>query len=129
MSISTDTADIEDLKPCVPFFGPCNLKNLQPNTTKLWCRCGLSKTQPWCDGKSHIGTGFQPLKWVVPEKNQSMYAICNCKYTKSPPYCDATHTLVPIEIYNRQKNCSNPHDDSVKLCVKCGWTKEKNLLD
>src|SRR3546814_1076405 len=26
-----------------------------------WCRCGRSKRQPFCDGRSHRGTGFEPL--------------------------------------------------------------------
>ncbi len=77
--------DIEELKLCpnVADFSPCNVQ-LQPGQIKLWCQCGLSKNQPWCDG-SHKGTGFKPLKWVVPEKQQSIYSVCNCKYTSSPP--------------------------------------------
>jgi len=25
--------------------------DLKEGETRLWCRCGLSKTQPWCDGR------------------------------------------------------------------------------
>ena len=31
---------------------------------------------------------MKPLRWRVPCKKQAIYLICNCKYTKSPPYCD-----------------------------------------
>ena len=29
-----------------------NIKDeLKPGQVKLWCACGLSKKQPWCDGE------------------------------------------------------------------------------
>ena len=31
-------------------YGPCNVEDLEPGTTKKWCTCGLSKMQPWCNG-------------------------------------------------------------------------------
>ena len=31
--------------------------------TYWWCACGLSKSQPFCDG-SHKGTSFEPIKYV-----------------------------------------------------------------
>ena len=72
---------------------------------------------------SHTGTGIKPVKWIVPKK-QTLYQVCACKYTKSPPYCDATHTNLPCEIIERQKNCSqsiSSHNDQNKLCTGCGW--------
>ncbi|KAI8847036.1 hypothetical protein BC829DRAFT_397383 [Chytridium lagenaria] len=124
--------DIEDLnnatpcmKPCVPMYGPINVRNLTVGEIKRWCTCGLSKTQPWCDN-SHIGTGFKPLKWVVPGtikdgRPQAMYQICNCKYTKAPPYCDASHTSLPLKYLKAQKECTKDHDAVKKLCVDCGF--------
>jgi len=32
-------------------YGPCTVTDLKEGETRLWCRCGLSKTQPWCDGR------------------------------------------------------------------------------
>lgn len=54
-----------------------------------WCSCGLSRTQPFCDG-SHKGTEFRPLLVEI-DKTQKK-AFCGCKKTKNPPYCDGTHS-------------------------------------
>lgn len=74
---------------------------------------------------SHKGTGMSPLCWIVP-KEQSLFQICNCKYTKDPPFCDATHVNLPCEVLERQANCSKKtaHVDSCKLCTKCGWVPD-----
>ncbi|XP_064615977.1 CDGSH iron-sulfur domain-containing protein 3, mitochondrial-like [Liolophura sinensis] len=93
MAENEEEKDTTKKYPAVALYGPCTVKNLREGDTKLWCACGLSKSQPWCDG-SHKGTGIKPLKWTVP-KAQSLYQICACKYTRDPPYCDATHTNLP----------------------------------
>ncbi|XP_066931762.1 CDGSH iron-sulfur domain-containing protein 3, mitochondrial-like [Clytia hemisphaerica] len=107
--------------PAVPMYGPINIKDeLKPGQIKLWCACGLSKKQPWCDG-SHKGTGISPLKWTVPEnKVQRLFQICNCKYTKAPPFCDATHVYLPLAVKKKQEECSADHSKQVKLCTGCG---------
>lgn len=56
-----------------------------------WCACGLSKTQPFCDG-SHKPTGFSPLIWKA-EKTETVW-LCGCKQTRKKPFCDSTHSTL-----------------------------------
>ncbi len=56
-----------------------------------WCACGLSKTQPFCDG-SHQGTAFTPVKFSVdPRRAGKTLWLCGCKQAKTKPFCDGTH--------------------------------------
>ena len=54
----------------------------------LWCACGKSSQQPFCDG-SHHGSKVKPLKFTA--KRTSEVKFCNCKATKKGPFCDDTH--------------------------------------
>ena len=53
-----------------------------------WCACGLSKSQPFCDGSHKSGT-MTPVKYVASE-SKTVY-FCGCKATHTQPLCDGTH--------------------------------------
>ena len=58
--------------------------------TYLYCQCGYSKDQPFCNGYHH-GSKIKPLKFEV--KSERKVSLCNCKLTKTPPYCDNSHLV------------------------------------
>lgn len=74
-------------KPAIAEKSPIKVE-LKKDKVYLWCSCGKSKNQPFCDA-SHKGTEFKPLKFSV-EETQEKY-LCRCKHTGNPPYCDGTH--------------------------------------
>ncbi|KXS14635.1 hypothetical protein M427DRAFT_99466 [Gonapodya prolifera JEL478] len=98
----------------------------------LYCTCGLSKTQPWCDN-SHEGTGFTPLEWLVPgtevgpeHKPKGIYVpMCICKYSSRLPYCDGSHIHLPTKVEERIAACKQDHSLVEKLCTKCGFVPGK----
>jgi CDGSH iron-sulfur domain-containing protein 3 len=53
-----------------------------------WCACGLSKSQPFCDG-SHKVTNFTPVEFKA-EKNEKVF-FCTCKRSSRKPACDGSH--------------------------------------
>lgn len=63
---------------------------LEPGTYH-WCRCGMSKEQPFCDG-AHRGSDFTPMAFTIDAKKK--VALCQCKRTKNPPFCDGSHLEV-----------------------------------
>lgn len=54
----------------------------------FWCACGLSDTQPFCDG-SHQDTGFSPVRYNATQ-DTTVY-FCGCKATATQPLCDGSH--------------------------------------
>ncbi len=62
---------------------------LEADKAHLWCACGLSKEQPFCDN-THIGKTSVMPKVIKPEKKEKVW-LCQCKQTSNPPYCDGTH--------------------------------------
>ncbi len=64
------------------------LKTTLEAGTYLYCQCGFSSTQPFCNG-SHHGSKFKPL--VVEIEKTRPVSLCTCKLTKTPPYCDNSH--------------------------------------
>jgi CDGSH-type Zn-finger protein len=73
--------------PIVAQRGPYEVE-LEAGKTYLWCACGRSQTQPFCDG-SHAGTGLSPVRFECTVSGTQF--LCGCKQTGDRPYCDGTH--------------------------------------
>ena len=58
--------------------------NVKAGQDYIWCSCGRSKDQPWCDG-SHIGTGLEPIPFTAPITGE--FYMCGCKRSENKPYC------------------------------------------
>lgn len=61
---------------------------LDENEKYVWCACGRSKKQPFCDG-SHKGTGIKPV--VFSPELSGMASVCGCKKSENAPYCNGRH--------------------------------------
>ncbi|MBI5802323.1 MAG: CDGSH iron-sulfur domain-containing protein [Verrucomicrobia bacterium] len=66
------------------------VQKVEPGTY-WWCACGLSKTQPFCDG-AHKGSEFSPSKVEITEAKQ--VAWCMCKHSQNGAHCDGSHKRV-----------------------------------
>jgi len=80
-------------KPHIAARHPIKVE-LEAGECYLWCACGKSKNQPFCDG-SHRGSSFTPLGFKAEETGEAY--LCQCKHTSKPPYCDGSHKRLPEE--------------------------------
>ena len=58
----------------------------------LWCSCGRSASQPFCDG-SHKGSEFLPVAFTAKQDEDVIF--CGCKHTSDRPFCDGAHSNLP----------------------------------
>lgn len=65
--------------------------DVEAGETYRWCRCGKSKSQPFCDD-SHDGSDIEPLEFVA-EKTETIN-LCGCLESGDPPFCDGTHNIL-----------------------------------
>ncbi|GIX26866.1 MAG: hypothetical protein KatS3mg123_0747 [Burkholderiales bacterium] len=92
--------------PVSPQIGPYCVP-VEEGQTYLWCSCGLSATQPWCDG-SHGDSGFKPIAFVAPI-TETFY-MCGCKRSDNKPYCFG--------------NCRGQRRSSSPLQAAVGWDED-----
>ena len=73
--------------PCSPTActgGKVHVVEVEEGRRYVWCACGLSRTQPWCDG-SHEGTGIEPIAFEAPLSAE--FHMCGCKRSDNKPFC------------------------------------------
>lgn len=78
--------------------GPYGVR-LEEGKTYYYCTCGMSKTQPFCDGSHNgyniaNGTNFEPLVFTAAETKTVW--LCGCKQSNNLPFCDGTHANLPV---------------------------------
>ena len=73
-----------------PKIAACEPKqvDLEAGKKYAYCTCGLSASQPFCDG-SHAGTQFKPQVFTAEETESAWF--CQCKRTGNAPRCDGSH--------------------------------------
>jgi len=77
-------------EPVVAQISPYQVE-LEEGRSYLWCSCGLSKRQPFCD-QSHKDTGIEPIRFTA--EATGTFNLCGCKDSDEPPYCDGSHNLI-----------------------------------
>ena len=63
--------------------------DVKAGRTYWWCACGLSNSQPFCDGSHKQARGFEPTEYTV--QSDTKIFFCGCKHSRAKPVCDGTH--------------------------------------
>ena len=62
-------------EPERPQLNPYQVE-LEEGKRYVWCRCGRSKNQPFCDG-AHAGTGIEPLMFTAERMETAGRTFCS----------------------------------------------------
>jgi CDGSH iron-sulfur domain-containing protein 3 len=81
---------MSDEEPLCPQKGPYQV-TLVAGRAYLWCTCGRSARQPFCDG-AHAATSFLPHRFIA--ESSGTFNLCGCKSTDDRPLCDGTHNML-----------------------------------
>ena len=95
------TQELPTIASRKPFY-----KELKAGPRILWCSCGKSKRQPFCDGRSHLGTGFEPIAYQAKQAEEVLF--CGCKHTCTAPFCDGAHSNLPGGYANFDEQAQRP---------------------
>jgi len=88
--------DIKSRKPVVAKKAPIGV-DVEEGKTYYWCTCGLSKSQPFCDG-SHKQVPDHPGPMAYKATESKKLFFCACKSTATAPLCDGSHKKIPASI-------------------------------
>lgn len=91
-------------------------RELTAGRAYLWCACGRSARQPFCDGRSHEGTGFEPVRYVAKTDGEEVL-FCGCKHTQTPPFCDGAHSNLPGGYRDEEGGADGPRPPLVTADV------------
>jgi len=84
MSAESKTEGLPRIARYKPYYW-----ELEAGRSYLWCACGRSRNQPFCDG-SHKGTGINPIRYKC-ETDGEEVLFCGCKHSRTAPFCDGAH--------------------------------------
>ena len=99
----------------IPLYAPYTKRDLNQGDTLKWCSCGKSSHDPYCDNScedeiltpDNTDGKFTPVTFTL-KKQQNIYSICGCKYTKSPPFCDGSHAVMNVNPKTPPCKCNIP---------------------
>lgn len=78
---------MSDTRFSAPLHPPVTVE-VEAGQTYLWCACGKSGSQPFCDG-SHRGSEFEPLEFKADKTG--IVVFCGCKQSRNGALCDGSH--------------------------------------
>lgn len=88
-----DTPELGKVYAKRPFKYTC-----QAGRAYIWCTCGWSRNQPFCDA-THTNMKFKiknkPIRFECKETKE--YWFCQCKQTKNRPFCDGSHKSEQVQ--------------------------------